>query len=152
MPVTVVTRSETGRHIDTAGALGRGLVRPFRRDGASDFANTSTAELLASNLGQILGTVCSNDLTGGELPWRTEFGSLLHILRLRNNDAALAEEARAYVVDALERWEPRIELVAVAVEQDVLTDRLLIRIRWRPRTAGSEPVVIAGLETEIALG
>ena len=153
IPVTVVTRAETGRSLDTSGAVGRGLTRPFRRDQKLDFANDGGVGIIAANVGQILGTLCAGGAsTGGELPWRTEFGSLLHILRLRNNDESLVEEAKAYVVDAIQRWEPRARITSLRIDQDFANSRLIIRIGWRPQAQGSQPVVVAGLETEIALG
>ena len=52
-------------------------------------------------------------LRARELPWRTEFGSLLHLLRHQRSAAVLEELARVYVVDALKRWEPRVVVTAV---------------------------------------
>jgi uncharacterized protein len=92
--------------------LGFGLLRPFRRDQKADFAAAGGGALIRSAVGQILGTVGSSDFTQGELPWRTEFGSLLHLLRHQKNDRVLQELARVYVVDALKRWEPRVVMGA----------------------------------------
>ena len=88
--------------------LGFGLLRPFRRDQKTDFAAGGGEAVVRSAVGQILGTIGSSDFTQGELPWRTEFGSLLHLLRHQKNDRILEELARVYVVDALKRWEPRV--------------------------------------------
>lgn len=152
VPVTVVTRSETGRAIDTSGVVGRGLLRPFRRDGKQDFASGTGVELIAAHVGQILGTIASGETTGGELPWRTEFGSLLHLLRLSNASPAVVEKARTFIVSALRRWEPRVRVTAVKAEQT--EGRVILRIRWRLATdvADDTRVVIAGLETEVAVG
>jgi phage baseplate assembly protein W len=152
LPVAVETRSETGRSIDTSGVTGRGIIRPFRRDRKSDFANGRGAVLIAANIEQILGTICSSEVSGGEVPWRTEFGSLLHLLRLRNNSPALEDEARAYVVLAIQRWEPRARILSCAITRDVQAGKMTLRIRWAPQSSGTERVVVAGLETEIALG
>jgi len=152
LPVTVVTRAETGRSLDTSGAIGRGLLRPFQRDNKQDFVNGEDADLIGASIGQILGTICSSEVTSGELPWRTEFGSLLHLLRLKNNSPALVEEARAYVVMALSKWEPRVRLTSVRIVQQIDQGKLSIRVRWRPKYQGTDRVVVPGLETEIALG
>lgn len=152
LPVRTVTRAATGRSLDTSGTVGRSLLRPFQRDNKQDFANSEGVALIAASIGQILGTICSSELTGGELPWRTEFGSLLHLLRLRNNSPALVEEARAYVVMALSRWEPRAQITAVRVVRHIRSGRLIIRIAWRPLAHGTDRVLVPGLETEIALG
>src|SRR4051794_584912 len=100
--------------------LGFGLVRPFRGDGRADFLAAGGESVIRSAVGQILGTVGASDGTPGEIPWRTDFGSLLHRLRHQKNDSVLQELARVYVVDALKRWEPRIIVTAVAVRRDQL--------------------------------
>jgi phage baseplate assembly protein W len=99
--------------------LGFGPVRPFRRDLRADFAAAGGEQLVRSAVGQILGTVGSSEVSDGELPWRTEFGSALTRLRHQKNDHVLAELARVYVVDALKRWEPRVIVKTVSVTRQV---------------------------------
>lgn len=96
--------------------FGYGLLSPFRR-GPSDFVAGGDADLLASMVDEVLGTKAESDYTAGELPWRPEFGSLLHFLRHRNNDATTAELARVYVAEALARWIPQIRLKSVTTEK-----------------------------------
>jgi uncharacterized protein len=112
--------------------LGFGLLRPFRRDQKADFAAAGGEAVVRSAVGQILGTVGASDFTQGELPWRTEFGSLLHLLRHQKNDRVLEELARVYVVDALRRWEPRVVVTSVQVmrEQQDGENVLAIRLRY----------------------
>src|ERR1041384_6618108 len=98
--------------------LGFGLVRPFRRDGRADFLAAGGEAVIRSAVGQILGTGGASEGKPGELPWRTDFGSLLHRLRHQRNDSVLQELARVYVVDALKRWEPRIIVTAVTVQRE----------------------------------
>lgn len=88
--------------------LGFGLTRPFQRDGRADFAAADGEQLVRGAVGQVLGTVGASELTPGEMPWWTEFGSLLYRLRHQKNDSVLQELGRVYVVDALKRWEPRV--------------------------------------------
>ncbi len=90
-----------------------GLLRPFRRDRKTDFASGGGEAAIRSAVGQILGTMAASEFTQGETPWRTEFGSLLHLLRHQKNDALLQELARVHVVDALKRWEPRVQVTSV---------------------------------------
>lgn len=99
--------------------LGFGLTRPFRRDQKGDFASGSNAELVISTVGQIIGTRGSNPGAAeqGEVPWRTQFGSLIHRLRHAPNDTILRELARTHVIDALQRWEPRIIVKDVTAEK-----------------------------------
>lgn len=92
----------------------------------------------------------SSDFTQGEVPWRTEFGSLLHLLRHQRNDAVLPELARVYVVDALKRWEPRVVVTSVQVtrERQDGENVLAIRVRYNvisTNTPGNN-VVLEGLE------
>jgi hypothetical protein len=112
--------------------LGFGPVRPFRRDQKSDFAADGGERLIRSAVGQILGTMAGSDFTQGEVPWRTEFGSLLHLLRHQRNDAVLQELARVYVVDALKRWEPRVVVTSVRItrERESGENALAIRLRY----------------------
>ena len=109
--------------------LGFGLLRPFRRDLRSDFAAAGGEQLVRSAVGQILGTVGSSDFTQGEVPWRSAFGSLLHLLRHQRNDHVLQELARVYVVEALRRWEPRVVVTAVQVIRAQLDGKNVLSIR-----------------------
>ena len=99
--------------------LGFGLTRPFRRDKKGDFASAGGAELLISAVGQIIGTrgAVPGSAQQGELPWRTQFGSLIHLLRHAPNKTILRELARTHVIDALKRWEPRIIVKDVFAEK-----------------------------------
>src|SRR5512144_108751 len=113
-------------------SLGFGLTRPFQRDLRSDFVTAGGEQLTRSAVGQIRGTVGSSDFTQGELPWRTDFGSLLHVLRHQRNDTVLQELARMYVVDALKRWEPRVVVTSVQItrEQHDGENVLAIHLRY----------------------
>lgn len=99
-----------------ADIIGFGLLTPFRR-GPSDFVAGGGVEFLQSLIGQVLGTAAASDYTHGELPWRQEFGSLLHHLRHRNNDETTAELARVYIMDALARWVPQVRLKNVELSK-----------------------------------
>jgi phage baseplate assembly protein W len=130
--------------------LGRGLLRPFRRDRKQDFAADAGEAVIRSAVGQILGTMAASDFTQGELPWNTAFGSLLHLLRHQKNDAVLKELARVHVVDALKRWEPRVRVTSVQVtrERQDGENVLSIRIRYDVISANvpGNNVILAGIE------
>lgn len=135
--------------------LGFGLLRPLRRDQKADFAAGGGEQLIRSAVGQILGTIGSSEVTLGELPWRTEFGSLLYRLRHQKNDSVLQELARVYVVDALKRWEPRIAVTAVTVgrEQHDGENVLSIRLRYdviSTNTPGNN-VILSSIEQTVRL-
>jgi phage baseplate assembly protein W len=135
--------------------LGRGLSIPFRRDRARDWASASGEALVRSAVAQVLGTVGASDFTQGELPWRTEFGSLLHLLRHQKNDVALREMAKVYVQDALRRWEPRIMVTRLDAErlEDSEGSKLVLRLRYNviQRNVPGNQVLLEGIEQTIAL-
>lgn len=111
------------------------LLIPFRRDKKRDFAVGSREALLASKVRQALLTEGATARSSGELPWRTNFGAGLALLRHQRNDAALKELARVYVRDALKRWVPSAQLVSLAVEQDGAVLTLRVRVREKDVTA-----------------
>ncbi|MCI4340179.1 MAG: GPW/gp25 family protein [Thermoplasmata archaeon] len=143
------SKAETGRDLRT-GAVSRGLVTPFVR-GPSDFTSGTGAEVVRSNVRQILGTLAGSDDTDGELPWRWEFGSLLRVLRARLNSAVLEEQSRYFVGQAISRWEPRARVRSVTVDRD--GEKHFIRLRW-DLVASNDPsrVLVPGLETSVSLG
>lgn len=146
---SVETRSPTGEAF-TQGVGVRGLMRPFHRSG-SDLESDTGAALVMANVGQILITECDGPDGPGELPWRPEFGSVLRLLRLRQNSAALAEQARAFVAGAVKRWEPRCRVTQVTVQRDGTTLSLLVRWDLLANKGGGL-VLVSGLETRVALG
>lgn len=105
------------------------LLIPFRRDKKRDFASGSGEDLLASKVRQALLTEGATPRSSGELPWRTSFGSGLHLLRHLPNDAALSDLARVYVRDCLKRWVPEAELVEVTAARDGASLQLKVRFR-----------------------
>ena len=109
------------------------LLIPFRRDKKRDFAAGSGSELLASKVLQALLTEGATARSSGELPWRTNFGAGLGLLRHRANDAVLRELARVYVRDALKRWAPGARLVGLDVQQD--GPALMLRVNVRGESA-----------------
>ena len=138
-------------------ALGFGPVRPWRRDQKLDWASAKGQKLVASAVGQVLGTRASSDYTQGEVPWRTEFGSLLYLLRHRNNTPTTRELARVYASQALARWEPRLRVTGVAVKsqevQGLGNVAVAVRVRYDV-LAGQQPgsgTILTGQEAEVAL-
>jgi len=105
------------------------LLTPFRRDKKRDFASGAGEDLLASKVRQALLTEGATPKSSGELPWRTSFGSGLHVLRHLRNDAALSDLARVHVRDCLKRWVPEAELVAVSSARDGPVLQLKVRFR-----------------------
>lgn len=121
--------------------LGQGLVRPFRRDQRSDFANAGGRALVKACVGQVLGTRADSASGAGELPWRTEFGSRLHLLRHRNQtDEAFYALAVTYTRDALQRWEPRAVNPRVQKLPSNVPTQLMLKIGYDEVDANGRPV------------
>jgi len=97
--------------------------------------------------------MAASEFTPGELPWRTEFGSGLHLLRHQKNDALLQELARIHVVDAIKRWEPRIRVTSVQVTASgTLGENVLaIRFRYRFASANVARVTIADVNERMTV-
>jgi hypothetical protein len=87
---------------------------------------------------QVLATEGATPLSSGELPWRTDFGSALHLLRHQRNDDLLAELARVYVRDALKRWVPEAELVETKVSPNKNKLEITVRYRMAPNRQTEE--------------
>jgi len=119
----------------------RGLLAPFRRDRKRDFASGSRRELLAAKVRQALMTEGTTPQSSGELPWRTAFGSGIHVLRHQRNDAALAELARVYVRDAMKRWVPEAELIEVSATR--IESAVHLRVRFREAGVSQPPIEVA---------
>ena len=130
--------------------LGRGLLRPFRRDGKGDFANGEGAVLVKSCVGQILGTRASSDMIQGEIPWRPEFGSRFHLLKHRRNNLALSELARAYAQESIGRWEPRVRLTTCISERSDREHRTRVIFDVIDRNVPGNNVIIEGVEVTIS--
>jgi len=123
-----------------------GPLIPFRRDRKRDFASGAGEDLLASKVLQALLTEGATPRSSGEMPWRTSFGSGLHVLRHLRNDAALSDLARVYVRDCLKRWVPEAEMVEVTATRDGAVLQLKVRFRAAKNHGGSSSIVAAWIE------
>jgi phage baseplate assembly protein W len=121
--------------------VARNLLIPFRRDRKRDLATGDGGALLASKVRQVLLTEGSTPRSSGELPWRTNFGAGLGLVRHRPNDAVLAELTRVQVRDALRRWLPAVIVVEVEVTPSAAT--LSVRVRVQ------EGATVAAVTTEL---
>ncbi len=151
-PVTPAVAAAAG---EGAGPLERrGIIIPFQRDRKNDFANGTGVELITSHVRQILGTRATSASAPGELRFHPNFGSLLHLLRHQNIDIVREQQAIVYVVDALRKWEPRVVVTSVQVD-DSVPRTLTVVARFNivdPHSSGR--IVIAedvSVETAISL-
>lgn len=92
--------------------LGRGLAFPVRADASGRVALAEGIDGVERSIRIILGTA------PGERPMRPEFGCGLHDLVFAPLDVDLPARVRSEVTAALRRWEPRIDVLDVAVEVD----------------------------------
>jgi uncharacterized protein len=111
---------------DAPDVHGRGLAFPVR-PGRFGLARSSGPAKVDESIRIILGTQY------GERVMRPRFGSNLRSLVFAPNNATTADLARYYVREALTRWEPRIDVVDVAVTNDNRAAQLLIEVTYRLR-------------------
>jgi len=119
----------------------RRSIDPLFRRAAQDPATVEDDALVRAQVEQVLATECNPDGTGGELPWRTSFGTPLHLLRHRNASDATRELARVWIRDAIARWVPRAKVTAIEI--DVTSELFTIRVRLagsRGSTTASQTV------------
>jgi phage baseplate assembly protein W len=133
--------------------LGFGLTRPFQRDGGDRLRRRRRGAARPKRRRTDPRHHRLLRLTQGELPWRTDFGSLLHVLRHQRNDAVLQELARVYVVDALQRWEPRVAVTSVQLTRELRDGENVLAIRLRynvisTNTPGNN-VILSGVEQTV---
>jgi len=105
---------------------GRGLSHPLR-PGATGLSASSGVRKVEESIRLILGTQY------GERLMRPTFGSNLRTLAFAPSNSSTANLARYYVAEGLARWEPRIEVLDVAVETSATQPVLLISISYRLR-------------------
>ena len=108
--------------------LGSGLAFPLRTDHRGAVALARGEEDIDQALEIILGTA------PGERPMRPEFGCEVHDFVFDTIDAAMVGRMETAIRAALDRWEPRIEIVAIDFDlSDVDAGRLGITIGYRIR-------------------
>jgi uncharacterized protein len=99
--------------------IGAGLAFPLRTDATGGIALVTQVREIEDAIRLILGTA------PGERAMRPEFGSRIHEHLFGPADANTAGKLSYAVREALERWEPRIELDHVGVSFDAVERGLL---------------------------
>jgi uncharacterized protein len=107
-------------------ALGRGLAVPLGL-GRTGLAQAAGVAKVEQAIRVLVGTL------PGQRIMRPDYGCALGTLAFAPNSTSTADLARYYVTDALARWEPRVEVVDVAVANDAVLGRLVIDVRYRLR-------------------
>src|SRR5215210_5717212 len=109
--------------------LGSGLAFPLRTDTRGGVALVRSDEDVREAIMLILGT------TPGERPMRPEFGCRLQEFVFDGVDAYTIGRLRDEVLSALERWEPRVDVLDVTFDlSEFGAGRLLLDIAYVLRT------------------
>jgi len=104
---------------------GRGWSFPVRVGAGGGIALAEGEEDIKQAVRIIIATVL------GERAMRPGFGCGAHELVFEHTDSSLTGKARFYVRNALERWEPRIEVEKIDARIDGL--KLIVDIHYRVR-------------------
>lgn len=112
--------------------LGAGWKYPLQRNQDDEVAFSRFDESVQESIWIILSTA------PGERLMHPEFGCNIHELVFAPNNASTAGLAQFYVEDALNRWEPRMDLEEVNVQADLGNPALLlVSISYRVRSTDS---------------
>jgi phage baseplate assembly protein W len=110
--------------------IGAGWQFPLRTDRTGSIALVTREREIEESIRLILATA------PGERPMRPEFGCAIHDFVFAPADATTAGQLAFEVRAALDRWEPRIDLVDVAVGFDTVdAGMLLIDVHYSIRGA-----------------
>lgn len=128
--------------------LGRGLAFPFQMDPRG-------AVLLARGEEDVLQSIIIILRTRpGERVMRPTFGCRVHELLFEPRDATTASLIETYVKEALDFWEPRIQVLSVISSADSENDgTILVQINYEIKTSHDVrsivyPFYLAGEENQ----
>ena len=112
--------------------LGKGWKYPVEVDRAGGIATSELDESIRQSIHIILGTA------PGERVMRPAFGCSIHDLVYAPNNLNTASLAAHFCIEALTKWEPRIEEVeATADPADDNPNRLDITIKYKVRATNT---------------
>jgi phage baseplate assembly protein W len=113
--------------------LGSGLAFPLQVDHSGALALAHGEDDIAQAIELILAT------SRGERPMRPQFGCAVHDLVFDTIDAAMVGRMDAAIREALDRWEPRIEVREIEFDlSDVGEGRLHTTIGYRVRATNQQ--------------
>lgn len=117
--------------------LGQGLAFPLQVNARGELALVTGASDIEQAIGIILGTI------PGERVMRPEFGCRAWELVFAPNDAATRSLLTLYVRQALEFWEPRIDLLDVVVNEDPNEpSALLVEIQYEIKATHDQRSIV----------
>ena len=117
--------------------VGQGLAFPLQVNPRGELALVTGVTDIEQAIGIILGTI------PGERVMRPSFGCRAWELIFAPNNAATQSLLIAYVRQALEFWEPRIELIDVDVNTDIHDESaLLVEIKYEIKTTHDQRSIV----------
>ena len=117
--------------------IGQGLAFPLQVNPRGEVALATGERDIEQAIYVILSTM------QGERVMRPEFGCRVHELVFAPHNAATEGLAALYVKEALDRWEPRIDVMMVEIETDPAHDgALLINVKYRVRDTHNERSIV----------
>lgn len=115
--------------------LGKGWKFPIRINSRGGFSYSTAEQLVQESVWIILGTAL------GERKMLPRFGCGIHEYVFAPNSPATRGDLAHQVQQALVRWEPRIDVLAVVVEnaepEALTSNQLLIRVSYRIRSTNT---------------
>jgi hypothetical protein len=124
-------------HIRDREYIGQGLAFPLQVNPRGEIAIASGDRDIEQSIRIILGTMI------GERVMRPEFGCRIHELVFAPHNAATEGLAELYIREALDRWEPRIEVTGVETNDDLAHDgALLLEVKYRIRDTYHERSIV----------
>ena len=112
--------------------LGKGFAFPLQANQRGGINVSKQEQKIRESILIILGTQYN------ERVMRPDFGCNLKSLVFAPNNAATSNLAQHYVEEGLTKWEPRIALDEVIVENDNSEERLIIQVYYRTKST-NEP-------------
>lgn len=117
--------------------VGQGLAFPLQVNPRGELSLVTGATDIEQAIGIILGTI------PGERVMRPNFGCRAWELIFAPNNAATRSLLALYVRQALEFWEPRIELLDVVVNTDPTEQSaLLVEIKYEIKTTHDQRSIV----------
>ena len=107
-----VTTTDVPAPIEHKLSIYQGPCIPLSLRAGGRFVTQSLRELIRSSILMILGTPI------GTYIHEPNFGSAMSELLFEPNDQILKSLAERYVIDAVSRWEPRVEVISAGVQAD----------------------------------
>jgi phage baseplate assembly protein W len=134
---------------------GMGLITPINRSNITDFAAGAGIEAVRSAVGQVIGTRADDGRMTGELPWRTDFGSIVHRMMYLGADESFASLLRSRIVSALALWEPRARVRSLSVLRVITPENsiaVVARLVFDVVQGGTSTILASNQQLDIPLG